>query len=368
MIDALTDDLNQLKIVNAPRISESDNQDSHPALIPGPKRRSTQIPTPSNPSASGLQPRTPSTGIRLTFPPTLLTTSLLQIYGRRLALTRVPQKLHLAADIVSDRLGSGNERKWRIEFRNHGTKTTAEDGMRTVTLIIWEKGVEEFAAEIMVHLRYPLGETVSISWRFGSKYAPGIEGKCDDWQMFHFQRYFALEVSGLGGKSEAGTREIGRIELEEGESMVMDIMNVFVWMAVKTALGKGYEPPSREELQGLMERVDSTLTLKGIEVGKVVITRGFRKAENGQVGEEDKYFPSAFVEIHERERMKVQGTEKRAAAVIPIDVLDDGGLNLMGVIYEGEQPLIHYYRDKYPPPTQKQVDGAGNIHSETARA
>jgi hypothetical protein len=346
--------MNSLKIDSPTLPTKRVNQDHPPALIPGPRPKSTLRP-PSQSTASILRPRSsPQSGLRFAIPPSLLTHSLLQIYARHLSLTQVPQKLHLAADMVSHRLQGANERKWTIEYRNHGDKSSPDqkDGMRTITLIIWEKGVKEFAAEIMVHLRFPLGETVSIFWRFGPKYAAGVGGESDDWQTFHFQRYFALEVSGPDGKSEMGTREVVRIDLKEGRSIGLDSVVELVWRGVKTALGKGYEP-SREELQGLMGRVEGELGVRKIQIGKVVVTRGFGKAENGLIGEEEKYFPAAFVEVYARDQELVGGEVKKAAAVIPVDVLDDGDLNLMGVIYEGEQPVIHFYGTRYPPPIRK---------------
>jgi hypothetical protein len=294
-------------------------------------------------------------------PSSALTSAILKTYKRTVHVGPVPDQLLLAANALVANLPSANEGVWRIETTSQTNVWPKVGERRTARLILWTwaraDATPEWSGEIMIHLLVPGGVAETIAWRLG----PGAgcdETGWDDWRVPHLVPYYALQVGGKTAGRRTESAEILRLQLRPGKSMLVASVVDLLYRGVRKTLGAPFEP-RQEDLSKIMRHVAARLKAHGTDVGDLVVRRRYRKSERQRI-----CLPSAFVEMRARNKgpmCRVEAadtigtTHGRPAAVIIIDVFSHGGMKPMGAMFDGEEPMVHFFRSQYPPPKPSQV-------------
>lgn len=288
-------------------------------------------------------------------------------------------ELYLSAAALSASTPGSDTHGWRIQFESESNVYPRLGERRTVRLIVWAKAVgngdtPRWAGEIMVHLLSAAGLVENVAWRLGPggladsvDGRSGIEnGEWDDWRMAHLVDYYSVDRDQpADAESFKGPENVPEIELSEDRSFLEETVVDAVYKAIREALGEPYQP-KKEELRDRMKRISARFAAEGKSITGLEVARKFRKS----MGRKRHYLPAAFVLIHAESKVGVGGGKDvdavrqksgYPAATIIIDVFTHGVCKLMGVLFAGEEPMVHFYRSRYPPPDPRSILRASGI-------
>jgi hypothetical protein len=113
-----------------------------------------------------------------------------------------------------------------------------------------------------------------------------------------------------------------------------------VWDEVTTLLGGGFDG-SKVEFEKTVSRAVEEINARGETVSYFEVAKRFRRSGT-------KTIPTITVLL--------QSPDDDGVAVVIIDPMGSRAVRPMAVRYNGEWPIAHQYRKRFPPPELKQLE------------
>jgi hypothetical protein len=221
-------------------------------------------------------------------------------------------------------------------------RDTFSDGKRREATVLFlipscgEATGHRWLAEMLVH-RYSGGRKDGKVENVAVRYSTDWE----DWEVVHDIRYFEAQGSlsyRISIPTDGGTT--GQRVLDK------------VWQIMSGMIGGNVEATdTQREFKKIAGRATAEINVSGETVCAFTVARRFRKSESRQGG-----VPCVMVALWEESKQAEETPV--AGAVIIVDLVGKTGRTKpIAVRYEGEWPVTHQYRKKFPPPNLDDFKG-----------